>query len=122
MAEQPDETGHQQQLVATTEKVINRCPRLRVLVIGKVVLDFRTLTRYFPDDLHTDIYAQQEKDNQRGNAEIDKEIVSPSNNRFVLHDSNGFEAGDKGKYQTVTGFITARNNCQDVRDKLHAIW
>ncbi|KAG6330738.1 hypothetical protein ID866_8351 [Astraeus odoratus] len=86
--------------------------------IGKSTL----INRAFGIDEAVQCLWFQENDNQRGNAKIEDEIVSPSNNRFVLHDSNGFEAGDINKYQTVTGFITARNNRQDAGDKLHAIW
>ncbi|KAG6327061.1 hypothetical protein ID866_12028 [Astraeus odoratus] len=64
----------------------------------------------------------REQDNQRGMADIEKELVSPLNDRFVLHDSKGFEAADGNNYETVKGFITSRNKCQNVGDKLHAIW
>jgi hypothetical protein len=57
-----------------------------------------------------------------GQADINKEIFSEENPRFVLHDSQGFEPGEVDNFQRVRDFIQARNRMPNLKDKLHAIW
>jgi hypothetical protein len=57
-----------------------------------------------------------------GDANINTEIFSKDNERFVLHDSKGFEHGDIGNVKTVQKFIDERNNMPEIKDKLHAVW
>jgi hypothetical protein len=57
-----------------------------------------------------------------GEADIDKEILSEANEQFVLHDSQGFEAGEVDNLRTVREFINRRDRMPDIKDKLHAIW
>lgn len=57
-----------------------------------------------------------------GRSDIDAEIHSPENSRFVLHDSQGFEPGEVENYDTVKSFIARRGKEEHVKDKLHAIW
>ncbi|KAG6330485.1 hypothetical protein ID866_8604 [Astraeus odoratus] len=54
-------------------------------------------------------------------AHIDTELTSPLNDRFVLHDSRGFESGDKQNFRAVEDFIR-RKTGPDIREQLHAIW
>ncbi|KAG5634985.1 hypothetical protein H0H81_000136 [Sphagnurus paluster] len=82
-----------------TEDILNTCPRFRILVIGKNV-----------------------EHNQRGKADINEELISELNERFVLHDSMGFEAGEEKNFIAVQNFIQERNAMRDVKDKLHAVW
>jgi hypothetical protein len=58
-----------------------------------------------------------------GQAEIDKEFISPENNYFTLHDSKGFEAGNTKIINDVDKFI--RQRCDPklpLKDQLHAVW
>ena len=57
-----------------------------------------------------------------GKADINKELKSPQNDRFILHDSRGFEPGEGDNYDVVKAFIESRRNQPDIRNQLHAIW
>jgi hypothetical protein len=57
-----------------------------------------------------------------GEVSIDHELVSPQNNKFVLHDSKGFEPGEKDNLQTVRDFIDRRRAMPDLKNQLHAVW
>lgn len=57
-----------------------------------------------------------------GKADIEEEIFSEDNQQFVLHDSQGFEAGEEDNLKIVRDFIDKRNRMPDIKDKLHAIW
>ncbi|KAG9310032.1 hypothetical protein JVU11DRAFT_10069 [Chiua virens] len=58
----------------------------------------------------------------QGSAEIDQEFISQTNERFVVHDSLGFEAGDKGNMRLVKDFVKRRQAMPQLEDQLHAIW
>ncbi|KAG2063321.1 hypothetical protein BDR04DRAFT_1111657, partial [Suillus decipiens] len=53
---------------------------------------------------------------------IDQEFISPQNKRFVLHDSKGFEPGEKDNLKTVRDFINRRRAMSSLKDQLHAVW
>ncbi|KAI5991359.1 hypothetical protein EDC04DRAFT_1343964 [Pisolithus marmoratus] len=57
-----------------------------------------------------------------GKADIEKELVSPQNDRFVLHDSKGFEPADGVNCDDVKLFIEKRKKEAHVKDQLHAVW
>ncbi|KAG2033928.1 hypothetical protein BDR03DRAFT_871112, partial [Suillus americanus] len=57
-----------------------------------------------------------------GEADIDHEFISPQNDRFVLHDSKGFEPGEEGNVNRVQSFIERRRNMSALEDRLHAVW
>ncbi|KAF8126003.1 hypothetical protein EV363DRAFT_1402063 [Boletus edulis] len=59
---------------------------------------------------------------KRGIADIDKEFISLTNERFVVHDSLGFESGDEGNMKIVKDFVARRNAMPHLKDQLHAIW
>ncbi|KAG2137874.1 uncharacterized protein EDB93DRAFT_1090977, partial [Suillus bovinus] len=59
---------------------------------------------------------------QPGEASIDHEFISPQNNRFVLHDSKGFEPGEIDNLKVVRDFIERRRVMPDLKDRLHAVW
>ncbi|KAN0126343.1 hypothetical protein V8E53_015132 [Lactarius tabidus] len=58
----------------------------------------------------------------RGEHCIDDALVFSDHNGYVFHDSQGIEAGDKVKLETLKEFI--RRKCGEKRlgDRLHAIW
>jgi hypothetical protein len=53
---------------------------------------------------------------------IEREITSPVNDMFILHDSPGLEDQDWSTYDTVQNFIEGRRTQPDVKNQLHAIW
>ncbi|KAG9312505.1 hypothetical protein JVU11DRAFT_6896 [Chiua virens] len=91
--------------------------RFRVLVIGNSGVGKSTLIRkmFGVEDVHVSQTA-------RGTAEIDREFVSRTNERFVVHDSLGFEAGDEARMDIVKDFLKRRQAMPRLEDQLHAIW
>lgn len=61
---------------------------------------------------------------KRGTHNIEREMEFESNNSFVVHDSEGFEAGQDDEYKVVANFISSRSpsQTQDINKRLHAIW
>ena len=59
---------------------------------------------------------------QRGEHDIENEMIFESNKAFVFHDSRGFEAGRKSELDKVTDFIHKRSANKTLRDNLHVIW
>lgn len=59
---------------------------------------------------------------KRGISDIDQEFVSPTNERFVVHDSLGFEAADERNMNIVKQFVARRKAELQLKDQLHAVW
>ena len=59
---------------------------------------------------------------QRGEHDIEHEISFRSNDRFVFHDSRGFEAGSEDELHQVQSFIEERAKAERLSKRLHAIW
>ncbi len=59
---------------------------------------------------------------QRGEHDINDELVFSSNTNFVFHDSRGFESGSEEEVQTMRRFINERANAGTLDERLHAIW
>jgi hypothetical protein len=68
------------------------------------------------------LFLQNVAHGKRGEAEIRREILSDDNNRFVLHDSRGFEGGEVDNFKLVEEFIKERMRMPQLKDKLHAVW
>ncbi|KAF8883255.1 hypothetical protein BD779DRAFT_1472570 [Infundibulicybe gibba] len=121
------------QLRSTTDRIIHECPRIRILVIGKVgcnrlllgvslthgqsgVGKSALISAAFNVDLANVLH------DRAGFWSIEKEIIPPHNDRFVLHDWQGFAPGEVANFNVVRNFIQRRANMPDVKDQLHAIW
>ncbi|KIK17555.1 hypothetical protein PISMIDRAFT_222223 [Pisolithus microcarpus 441] len=101
----------------TTEALLDQCPRFRILVIGQSGVGKSTLIqRAFG------IEKASAENLKPGRALIEEELISPQNNRFVLHDSNGFEPADNANCDAVKSFIIDRKKREHVKDQLHAVW
>lgn len=44
------------------------------------------------------------------------------NKLFIVHDSEGFEAGQDDEFEVVLNFIKSRGKTANPKDRLHAIW
>ncbi|KAG6376536.1 hypothetical protein JVT61DRAFT_2530 [Boletus reticuloceps] len=131
-------TSHQlghQSLLATTASIIELCSRFRLLIIGNVIVhlveDGNKLTRSsralvnllcFKEFLQFTLPFKHTSEAERGIADIDTEFISPTNKRFVVHDSLGFESGDEGNMKIVKDFVARRKAMPELKDQLHAIW
>ncbi|OAX32018.1 hypothetical protein K503DRAFT_702794, partial [Rhizopogon vinicolor AM-OR11-026] len=59
---------------------------------------------------------------QPGQADIEIEYISPQNDKFVLHDSKGFEPGEEDSAKIAKEFIQRRRRIEALGDRLHAVW
>lgn len=111
------EPGSAGQLKPTTVDFLNECHRFRLLVLGKSGIGKSTLiNRAFG------IKQALTADDRPGTANIEEALESPENERFILHDSQGFESGDDANYAVAKNFIQKRKVDPDVSEQLHAIW
>ncbi|KAG2125671.1 hypothetical protein DEU56DRAFT_743611 [Suillus clintonianus] len=59
---------------------------------------------------------------QRGEHDIDNEMIFQNNPGFIFHDSRGFEAGGESEYDKMNKFIAGRSKQGNMKDRLHTIW
>ena len=49
-------------------------------------------------------------------------MVFKSNEKFVFHDSPGFEAGREDEFDTMKNFVTKRTNTTLLKKQIHVVW
>jgi len=59
---------------------------------------------------------------QRGEHDIENEMIFKSNMALVFHDSHGFEAGRISELDKVKDFLQKRSTNKSIREQLHVIW
>ncbi|KAF7333927.1 GTP-binding protein [Mycena sanguinolenta] len=110
----------------------SKCPHFRILVVGRANAGKTTLLKrvcnsvqdpeiFTPEGKRLDL-AIVEGSTERGEHNIENQLVFKSNRQFIFHDSRGFESGSADEIQKVKDFITARSATRKLSHQLHAIW
>ncbi|KAG1887917.1 uncharacterized protein F5891DRAFT_1283179 [Suillus fuscotomentosus] len=115
--EQSTSSARDLELRPTTSEIFQKCPRFRILVIGKSGIGKSSLINHIFKVKKT-IVAHEKP----GEASIDHEFISPENERLVLHDSKGFEPGEEDNLKIVQDFIERRRKMPAMEHQLHAVW
>ncbi|KAG2032651.1 hypothetical protein BDR03DRAFT_903387 [Suillus americanus] len=106
--------------------------RFRILVIGRANAGKTTILQrvcntrdnpviYNGDGKKIDV-AVLTASRERGEHDIENEMVFQSNPGFVFHDSRGFEAGGESEFNKVKAFIAGRSKEVKLKNQLHVIW
>jgi hypothetical protein len=67
--------------------------------------------------------AQSVSHQKRGECDINFEIISTQNSRFVAHDSMGFEHGHRKNFEDARTFLQSRSGDGiALKDRVHVIW
>ncbi|KAF7368446.1 GTP-binding protein [Mycena venus] len=123
----------------TIEQIKERCPRFRILVIGRRNAGKTTILKKMCDSDGSDLRIVDrngnevdpsilEPDRQRGMSDIENEITFGSNPLFVFHDSRGIEVGAEHDENSplctdsLWEFVNKRSREPRIRDQIHAVW
>ncbi|KAG9317023.1 hypothetical protein JVU11DRAFT_1205 [Chiua virens] len=106
--------------------------RFRILVIGRANAGKTTLLQQICNSMENpEIYdggggkidlAQIQESAERGEHNIENEMIFLSNTGFVFHDSRGFEAGSVDEFIKMKDFVAERANTTFLKKRVHAIW
>ncbi|OHE92277.1 hypothetical protein CORC01_12446 [Colletotrichum orchidophilum] len=89
----------------------------RILICGNTGVGKSTLlNRVFGIEM------TQENTGQRGEHDIEEGFESDQHPGIIIHDSEGFQAGNSKEVTAFKKFLKARSGNVKVRDNLHAIW
>ncbi|KAJ7738774.1 GTP-binding protein [Mycena metata] len=115
----------------------SKCPHFRILVVGRANAGKTTLLKkvcnsveepeiFGPDgnrrcELHLHEFLLLIV-TQRGEHDIENQLIFKSNRQFIFHDSRGFESGSANEIEKVKDFIAARSATSTLSGQLHAIW
>ncbi|KAG6914960.1 hypothetical protein DXG01_014243 [Tephrocybe rancida] len=101
----------------------SRTPKFRILDVGRSGVGKSSLVSTIlgidkkMSSTHVSLHGRT------GKADIDHEHTSQGNLQFILHDSEGFEAGSFENWEPVKTFIEEKLDGKlSPKDRLHAIW
>ncbi|KAL4066285.1 hypothetical protein V8B97DRAFT_1981637 [Scleroderma yunnanense] len=99
---------------AVARRHFDRIGRFRILVIGRSNAGKTTLLQRICNTTELpEVFNSEGK--QRGEHNIEDELVFRSNTGFIFHDSRGFEAGSEKEVELMRNFLT-------IVQRIHAIW
>ncbi|THU79565.1 hypothetical protein K435DRAFT_768657 [Dendrothele bispora CBS 962.96] len=113
-------TTNSPNLPSRVEETLAKCPQFRILLtgIGKSSL----ISSVFNTKKCVSRKLSIAHD-RVGEANIYHGHTFPSNPRFILHDSKGFEPGSEGTWDIVEKFIRDKSSTErSLKDRLHTIW
>ncbi|KAJ7241385.1 GTP-binding protein [Mycena rebaudengoi] len=114
----------------------SKCPRFRILVIGRANAGKTTLLKRVCNSVEEPkiydevdeglssslVYLCSSDDFQRGEHNIENQMIFKSNPGFIFHDSRGFESGALEESEKAKNFIKTRAASSSLAQQLHAIW
>ncbi|KAF8132783.1 hypothetical protein EV363DRAFT_1583172 [Boletus edulis] len=114
------------------EDIRNKFGRFRILIVGRANAGKTSILQKICNTTESpEIYdgkgnkidpSQVEGSMGRGIHDIENELIFRSNDKFIFHDSQGFEAGRKDEFVRMKKFIADRANTTQLKKRLHAIW
>ncbi|KDQ64038.1 hypothetical protein JAAARDRAFT_117913 [Jaapia argillacea MUCL 33604] len=115
-----------------TVRLRQKYRQFRVLVMGKANAGKTTILQKVCNTTDQPVIynGQGEKINlsaiapsrERGEHNIENEMIFKANSRYVFHDSRGFECGSIEEFKIVQDFIEQRGKATKSSKQLHAIW
>ncbi|KAF8549409.1 hypothetical protein OG21DRAFT_1478885 [Imleria badia] len=95
--------------------------RFRILIVGRANAGKTTILRGICNATENpEIYDGD--GNKRGIHNVENELIFRSNEKFVFHDSQGFEAGSEDEFLQMKRFIADRAKTAFLKKRIHAIW
>ncbi|KAF8119484.1 GTP-binding protein [Boletus edulis] len=114
------------------EDIREKFGRFRILIVGRANAGKTTILQKICNTTESpEIFdgkgnkidpSQLEGSTERGNHNIENELIFRSNDKFIFHDSQGFEAGSEDEFERMKKFIVERAKTTRLKERLHAIW
>ncbi|KAF8438536.1 hypothetical protein L210DRAFT_3404172 [Boletus edulis BED1] len=114
------------------EDIREKFGRFRILIVGRANAGKTTILQKICNTTESpEIFdgkgnkidpSQLEGSMGRGIHDIENELIFRSNDKFIFHDSQGFEGGSKDEFLRMKKFVADRAKTTHLKKRLHAIW